>query len=185
MNRRRSDKYYSTPRQHAFKTVLIWVCNFASSVVIALMLLLLVISVAEANGCTTDTECEATLPDYRVGMMPHSKHFNDRPDDDDDWNETHHGVFVEYRLNEPGDWVGAMVYENSIDNTSVAVYGINDAFFTRGKMIDAGLVYGLVTGYDWALVPYVLPTISVKAGHFRARTIVFPIGVATQFSIEF
>jgi hypothetical protein len=130
----------------------------------------------------TAEPCEAG--DQRIGVMPFSEHFNERSGDDD-WNEYHKGIVYEHKLTEAGDWVGAMVYDNSIDNTSVTVYGINDSYFTKGTLIDAGLVYGAVTGYEFALIPYVLPTISVHSGQFRARTVIFPLGVATQFMLEF
>lgn len=132
--------------------------------------------------------------DQRVGIMPFSKHFNDRSDyaydddnEDEGWNETHNGVFYELDVTGDDAWGGVMVYENSINRTSVTVYGLAETAFTQGSFIDAGLMFGAVTGYDrLPVVPYLLPIITIKANeHIKARTIVFPLGVATQFVLEF
>lgn len=128
--------------------------------------------------------CEAS--DYRVGFMPTSRHFvESNRNDGEDWNESHDGVLLEYKITEAGDWLGVMTYHNSIDETSWTVYGANDSFLATGKYADAGIVYGAVTGYDFGLIPYVLPTMTVKFHeHFKSRVLAFPIGVAAQFYIE-
>jgi len=153
--------------------------------------MILLTAEAQANAiddCNTDTECEAAWKDYRVGIMPSSHHFNDRNIDSsggEDWNEDHKGVFVEYRIH-AAHTVGVMVYDNSIDNTTVTVYGTNDEYFRDGDIVDFGLVWGAATGYDIPVVPYVLPTMTVNlTDTFKSRVIAFPIGIAAQFYVEF
>lgn len=135
---------------------------------------------------------KASAGDYRVGVMPTSYHFTDRKqfasDDDnvDGWNETHNGVLIEKKITPEGDWLGGMCYENSIDDFSCTIYGANDAFFGKSEHLDMGLVYGAVTGYDWPLIPYVLPTLTTKFSEtVKVRGIAFPIGVAAQIYVEF
>lgn len=124
--------------------------------------------------------------DLRVGVMPASHHFNDRVDDDDEWNESHSGILIEHRLTPEGDWIGTMYYENSIDETSFTVYGASDAYFYSSNHIDAGIVYGAVTGYDFPLIPYVLPTVTAKfTEQLKVRGLAFPVGVAAQVYLEF
>jgi len=129
----------------------------------------------------------ANAGDTRIGYMPASHHFVDSCwDESKDCNESHNGLVIERRINPEGDWVGVMHYTNSIENDSWTAYGINDKFFGDSKHLSAGLVYGAVTGYDFPVIPYVLPTVSIKAGeHLKVRTIVFPLGAAAQLMLEF
>jgi len=148
-----------------------------------------VASSCQANDCMTDTECEATLNDFRIGFMPFSHHFNERNDNSShgDWNEDHSGLIIENRIS-PHQWVGVMQYENSINNSSWTVYVAKDEFFSRSEYVDFGIVYGLVTGYDSDLpaLPYVLPSMTLRpSSNTAVRTLVFPLGVAAQLMLEF
>lgn len=137
------------------------------------------ISVLASNPCQAG--------DLRVGVMPASYHFTEsRRNDGEDWNESHSGILIEHRLTPEGDWIGTMYYENSIDETSFTVYGANDSYFYSSNYIDAGIVYGAVTGYDFPLIPYVLPTVTAKfTEQLKVRGLAFPVGVAAQVYLEF
>ena len=132
-------------------------------------------------------ECEAG--DTRVGYMLWSHHFNDRNQSshrDDDWNEDHKGLIVERRFTDEL-WAGVMQYENSIDNQSWAAYITRDNYFLDEQYVEAGYMFGLITGYDTNLpaVPFVFPAVTLKYEQFKVRTLAFPFGVATQFMLEF
>jgi len=120
----------------------------------------------------------------RYGIMPTSEHF-----DDDEWNEVHHGFFYEHRLSDV-NWVGALRYENSVDDLSFAVYGTNETFFKSTEHLDLGVMYGGVTGYNWLVTPFAVPMATIKlikaesvAGNIRL--IYFVTGATAQYYLEF
>jgi len=129
---------------------------------------------------------QAQAQHLRIGVMPTSYHFDRERSDGTPWNETHKGRVIELRITDDGDWLGVMQYQNSVDEESWTIYGLNDRFFTNAAGMDFGLAYGIVSGYSLDIMPYAMPTVSLPLHkHFKVRASYFLVGIAFQAFVEF
>ena len=118
--------------------------------------------------------------ELRLGIMPSSHHFNSEAQ----YNEHHSGVLVEYRL-DSDDWIGAMVYDNSFDDSSNAYYWLREYDIT--DYLSWGHSIGAVTGYkEGRPMGYAGVNLNLHWGRFGARVAMVPFVVAgRQAYLEF
>lgn len=85
----------------------------------------------------------------------------------DTWNQKNTGIGLHYLRGKRSLAVGT--YHNSMDKTSVyALYGM-DRRLAGGKhfALSGSVSYGLVTGYNWPVIPAIVPQLALSA--YRTR----------------
>ena len=132
-------------------------------------------------------ECKAS-GDYRVGVMPTSKHINANPraNGGEGYNERHGGVILETRVlkgEQWEGWVGVMTYNNSFSERSNTIYWSTD--FYESPFVSLGYQLGAVTGYKHTITPYTTLTVTLNVfGNLKPRFVVLPIVVGNQVLVE-
>lgn len=136
-------------------------------VLLVLMVMVLSLSPAEAGK-------------LRLGIMPKSTHW----DSSKQYNESHDGKFIEYRLTEDS-WTGFMNFQNSLDDTSNAYYWIKE--YPINDYLTWGYLLGGVTGYSkHSMMPYSSFMFTVHFGQVGARIAMIPLLVnGYQAYVEF
>lgn len=138
------------------------------------LIVLIVLASVLGNTARADTS-------LRLGIMPASDHW----DTSKPYNETHEGLFLEYRLSD-NTWLGAMNYENSFYDTSNAYY-----YLTEQPLSDRwswGYLIGGVTGYkDDRMMLYGAFNLTFHLGAgINARLVMIPLLVnGYQAYVEF
>ena len=105
-----------------------------------------------------------------------------------DYNENNRGIGYEYRKGKFGDSAG--YYLNSLSRDSVYA-GVSYRLYDNGT-VAAGVMGGIVTGYNYPIVPLALPFLQLTAGSFAVMVTasppipnVTPFVVAAQFKWRF
>lgn len=92
------------------------------------------------------------------------------------WNQNNTGMGLRYLTGNRSLAIG--VYHNSMYKTSVyALYGMGK-HLAGGKhfALSGSVSYGLVTGYNWPVVPAIVPQLTIRAYHINyVITLIPPI----------
>lgn len=106
-----------------------------------------------------------------------------------EYNESNPGLGVFHTLN-PKHAAIAGTYKNSYSKQTVYA-GLSTHIAGQG-MVQARVDYGLATGYQWAVVPMVVPVIEVHTKHVITRALIIPrvsedtaSAVGIQFRVRF
>ena len=143
--------------------------------IIAILLVLFVATVLTSPQARADTE---------VGVILKSHHFSG-----ENHNEVNPGIFIIHNNFVIGG------FKNSHSNTSVLL-GMKSDFYKAGP-IQLSLLCGIIYGYGWnngyadadvygkRLLPYMLPTLSIKISDTKINTHYMGAGFAWSISKEF